>query len=289
MIEVKVPATSANLGPGYDCLGLALGLYNKFYFYEDEKEEKTFKEDNLVFQAAKKVYDLKGKDISKLRFKIETHVPIARGMGSSSTCIIGGILGANELINANLSEEEIINLATEIEGHPDNVLPAYLGGCVFSNMEGKKVSYQKIEGLEKVKTYIAIPDFELKTSLSRKVVPKTVSLEDAVTNMRNLFTLLEGLRKSDLDLICRGAVDRLHEPYRYKLIPGYEKIKEIENYFKGRLVISGAGPSLLFITDDSFESKKVLEKLVELSKETDHKRDIRLLPIDTEGAKVYKK
>lgn len=285
MIKIKVPATTANIGPGFDTLGMALGMYNTFYFYESDKE-KDFDDDNLIYKSAKIVYDKANADSSRLRFTVESDIPMTRGLGSSSTCVVAGILGANELLNRHLTEEEILELAFEIEGHPDNVVPALVGGCVFATRNGDKIVYHKIDGLEKVRVIAAIPDFPLETSLARSVLPEIVPYEDAISNMRNLSLLLEGLRASDLDLIIAGAKDKLHEPYRYSLIEGYDKMREIEDYFKGKVVISGAGSTLLFITDDKVDSEIISKKWKELSLELGHSWLIKPLEINHDGAKI---
>lgn len=283
MIKVRVPGTTANLGPGFDTIGMALSLYNEFTFYESE-EARDFEEDNMIYLAAKMVYDHCKKDISRFRFKVEGEVPRSRGLGSSATCIVGGLVGANMLLGQPLKEDDIIAMATQMEGHPDNVAPALFGGCIFSTMDEGRVVYHRLSGLEGLKCYVAIPDFILETSLAREALPDSLSYEDAVFNISRMPFLLEGIRQSDIDLILIGTKDRLHEPYRRKLIHGYETMRNIEDRFKGRLLISGAGPTLLFLTQASQEEEEVLVAWTKLSKETDHKWEILPLDIDEKGA-----
>lgn len=283
MVRVRVPATTANLGPGFDTIGMALNLYNDFIFYESH-EPRDFDEKNMIYLAAKMVYDYCKKDISTLRFRVEGKVPRSRGLGSSATCIVGGLVGANALLGQPLTEDEIISMATQMEGHPDNVAPALFGGCIFSAMDEGRVVYHRLSGLEKLKCYVAIPDFVLETSLARAALPDSVSYEDAVFNISRMAFLLEGIRQSDIDLILFGTKDRLHEPYRRKLIQGYDTMKKIEDAFKGRLLISGAGPTLLFLTQSSEEEEEVIGKWKDLSQETGRNWEILPLDIDENGA-----
>ena len=154
MLEVIVPATSANIGPGYDCLGIALNLYNKFYFCEiekgliiDEKEEEYINKDNLVYKSMMYFFNkIKPKKIPKgIKIKIVDDVPISRGLGSSATCIVAGLLAANYLSNSHLDKSEILKLATEIEGHPDNVTPALYGNMIISLIEDNKIIHDTIK------------------------------------------------------------------------------------------------------------------------------------------------
>lgn len=285
MVRVKVPATSANLGPGFDTLGIAVNIYNIFDFYESD-EKKDFDDDNLIYLGAKKIYDILGEDSGRLRFKVDSSVPRSRGLGSSSTCIVGGMVGANELLGSPLSRQDILNLATEMEGHPDNVAPALLGGCVFSVMEDGRVNSHKIDGLENLRLIVAIPDFHLKTSLARAALPEKIAYKDIVFNISHMAFLLEGLRESDIDKIIIGCKDRLHEPYRKDLIRGYEIMKKIEDFYKGKLYISGAGPSLIFLTDKSFDIKQIEDKWREISKDLKDSWDIIPLEIDREGTLI---
>lgn len=283
MYRLRVPATTANLGPGFDTIGMALSLYNFFDFFESE-EEKDFEDDNMIYLAAKIIYDSLDKDISKFRFKVEGDVPRSRGLGSSATCIIGGLLGANYLLGQPYSNDEILAFATRMEGHPDNVAPALLGSCIFSFMEEGKVHYHRLNGLESIQCFVAIPDFVVETSLARAALPEHLSYEEAVHNISRMPFLVEGLRTSNLDMILLGTKDKLHEPYRKKLIDGYETMRNIEDAFKGRLLISGAGPTLLFLTDSRYSQENIKESWEELAKKTGHQWEILPLNIDEKGA-----
>lgn len=285
MVRVRVPATTANLGPGFDSVGMALSLYNTFEIYESD-EKPDFDEDNLIYKASKYIYEKKNIDYQNLRIRVEGDVPRSRGLGSSATCIIGGLVGANELLGRPFSTDDILNFATEIEGHPDNVAPALLGSCIFSIMKGDRVIYHRLSGLNEIQSYAAIPEFPLETALARSVLPEKVPFVDAINNLSRMPFLLEGLRTSNLDMILEGTIDRLHEPYRKELIHGYEIMKDIEKRVKGRMLISGAGPTLLFITDRTRPSSEVIDEWYEIAKKTGYIWNILELDIDETGAQI---
>lgn len=184
MIRIDVPATSANLGSGFDSLGIALTLQNHVWMEEcDEVDIKSIDdtivpcdESNLIFQAAKQVYELCGKEIPGLRIRQENNIPMARGLGSSSACIVAGILGANRLLGSPLSTAQLINLACQIEGHPDNTTPAISGGLVTSAMECNRVYSVSIPVSEKIAFAVMIPPFELKTEEEPFLLPDRKSV-----------------------------------------------------------------------------------------------------------------
>lgn len=255
MVKVKVPATIANLGPGFDTVGVAVSLFNiiEMDFSEEIKIEVINEgegflpknELNLVYQSAKKVMERFGLE-KKLHIKLTNNIPLARGLGSSAAAIIGGIVAANELLGSPLSMDEIIKMATNIEGHPDNVVPAYLGGFTVSLFDGENVFYKKFDLPEKELCFVvAVPQFHLKTSDARKVLPEKISLKDAVYNMSRTALFVACVAQKDfsfLDVLCK---DKLHQPYRSSLIPGMEEIlnKGMENGLLN-VFLSGAGPSI---------------------------------------------
>lgn len=284
-VKITVPATTANLGSGFDTIGMALDLYNHFTFFQGENVEGHTR-DNLIYRAADRFCEQLDQEIEDLAFTVESYVPQTRGLGSSATCIIGGMMGANELLGRPLTEEEILVLATDMEGHPDNVAPALYGGCIFSSMENDQIMLYRVENLNKLMCYVAIPNFEVSTSMARDVLPHSLSYEDAVYNVSRIPFLLKGLHEADVKYLKLGTKDRLHEPYRKKLIHGYDTMKKIEDKILGSMVISGAGPTLLFLTDQSYPEEQVCSIWQEISKDTDYIWDIRALKINETGAKV---
>ena len=231
MIKIKIPATSANLGAGFDALGLALSYYNYVNMEEadgchikslDDTEIPT-DETNLIYHTAKTVYEICGKDFKGLTIEQTNHIPMARGLGSSSACIIAGLVGANHLMGNPLSLDEMVNLSAQIEGHPDNTAPALLGG---------------------------IPDFELKTEKARACLPKEVAHSDAVYNLSRAALFSASLLTGKYENLRTAVHDRLHQPYRMELIPHARDVFDIA-YTNGAYAsyISGAGPTLMTIVD----------------------------------------
>lgn len=262
-ICVNVPATTANVGPGFDCLGAALSLYNSFIFTPLEsgepyqisvrgREAARVKTDasNLVYQVFCKFFQHLGQTPALVQIDIDLQVPLARGLGSSATAIVAGLVGANALAGSPLSKVELLQMAIAIEGHPDNVVPALLGGCqltAIANQSDWEIC--PIPWCDRVVPVVAIPDFELSTQEARQVLPDRYSRADAIFNAAHLGLLLRGLETGEEDWLRAALQDRIHQPYRKSLIPGYEAVgaAAIAAGAYG-IVISGAGPSLLALT-----------------------------------------
>lgn len=279
MIKVKVPATSANLGPGYDCTGMALNLYNIFNF---ENEKSDINEDNLIYKSFKYFYDRYNLKTPDIKITVDSEVPRSRGLGSSATCIVAGIMAADKLSGKNIGKEEILKLATEIEGHPDNVAPAIYGGLVTS-LVSDEVYFTRDEIDNNFNFLILIPDFELSTEMARKVVPKNVSLEDAVSNISRAVLVSKAIAKGDFNLLKGVKEDKLHEPYRKKLIEDFEIFEKIAKDNNGVVFISGAGPSILIIAEKNNEI--IIDKLKN-QKESLNNWTLLNLNSDNNGAKI---
>lgn len=260
MIKVRVPATSANMGPGFDSIGIALNLYNVFGFKETE-DGLTFKgvpeefcnEDNVVYEAMMKCFNRGG--YSPRGLEISTliqDVPVSRGLGSSSTCIVGGLVGANEIMGKRFSQDEILEMAVEMEGHPDNVAPALLGGLVVAIIEEGKVYYEKINVHENIKFVPIIPDFRLSTKDAREVLPDKISLKDGVYNVGRAALLVAAMTSGKTELLKFACKDAFHENYRGKLIEGFEEVKS-EAYRVGAMAsyLSGAGPTIMTMISEN--------------------------------------
>ncbi len=257
IFEVSVPATTANIGAGFDCLGAALSLYNQFEFSladrltitaSGEGADKVERDEtNLVYQAIAKFYQHIDRPIPAIAFHTDTKIPLSRGLGSSATAIVGGLVGANLLAGSPLERGELLDLAIAMEGHPDNVAPAMLGGCqlMASNQAGGW-EYCDLQWHESIAIAVAIPDFELSTSKARAVLPKQFSMSDAVFNASHLALLTHGIQTGNESWLKAGLQDRLHQPYRQSLITGMADVQAaaIAAGAYG-LVISGAGPTLL--------------------------------------------
>lgn len=247
MIRIKVPATSANLGSGFDVMGLAIDRYNIFNFVDGYKEP----EDNLIYNSYKRVFEHLGKELIPLEIRVEENVPRARGLGSSATCIVGGIMGANEILGAPLDPKEILELATEIEGHPDNVAPAIYGGLMVSVREGERIYTGKLPVKNDLEFIALVPDFELETTIARSVLPKEIPLGDGIYNVGRASMLITALITGENSLIKIGLQDKFHQSTRGKLIQGFDNIISTA-YEYGALgcYLSGAGPTIMSIGED---------------------------------------
>jgi len=296
-VLVKVPATTANIGPGFDCLGAALSLYNEFEFTlttektsftvsGTEGDKISLTEDNLLYQSFVRFYQHTGLEIPTVKINIKVGVPLARGLGSSATAIVGGLLGANYFAQQPISNQELMDLAISIEGHPDNVIPAFMGNCILSVGSGDNWHFVPIPIDSDVAFVLAIPDFELSTESARAVLPSHLSYQDAVYNIAHLGLLIRGLATANGEWLSEALGDRLHQPYRRSLIRGYDDLERValERGAYG-MVISGAGPTLLALCPQS-EAIGVAEAMETTWQEMGVKAKVRSHLLDREGAKI---
>ncbi|PSB17328.1 homoserine kinase [Phormidesmis priestleyi ULC007] len=298
-VKVKVPATTANLGSGFDCLGAALTLYNQFRFSLSTREvlqiiatgaeadRVSTDASNLVYQSFTKLYEHLGKTPPPVQIEIAMDVPLARGLGSSATAIVAGLLGANRLAGSPLSPEEVLHLAIALEGHPDNVVPALMGGCQLA-ASGIDRDWEicDIPWDRSVVPIVAIPNFELSTAEARRVLPNHYTRADAIFNASHLGLLLRGLETGRSDWLRSALQDRIHQPYRQALIQGYESVQSAAlNAGAHGMVISGAGPTLLALADSaSAEAVRSAMSSAWAGQEVD--AQVKLLQIDRQGAIV---
>lgn len=254
MIRIDIPATSANLGSGFDSLGIALTMCNRVWMEEADELKITTTdkikvptdETNLIYWAARHLYQICGKTLPGLHIIQENNIPMARGLGSSSACIVAGILGANRMLGSPMSQSDLINLAAQIEGHPDNTSPAISGGLVASAMEGKRVYSVSVPVSSKISFAVMIPPFELKTEKARGVLPTEYSREDTVFNLSRSALMTASLFSGDLQNLRVAVQDRIHQPYRSGLIENYDQVFRM-SYELGSLgtYVSGAGPTII--------------------------------------------
>ena len=259
MIKIQVPATSANLGAGFDALGLALGFYNYVEMEESDRVDISSADDmviptdekNLIYVSAKDLFDICGKKLNGLKIVQKNNVPMARCLGSSSACIVAGLAGANHILGNPLTQDDLVDLAAQIEGHPDNTAPALLGGIVTAVFDGRKVHWVKQEVYTKLKFVAIIPDFELKTEKARECIPKEVSHKDAVYNLSRAALFSASLLTGKFENLRTAVHDKLHQPYRMELIPHCREVFDIA-YTHGAYgaYISGAGPTIMAIVDE---------------------------------------
>lgn len=294
-MKIKVPATSANIGSGFDALGIALTMYNEIEIEESDvlniasldAVQVPTTEDNLIFQSVCRLYCECGKPAPKgIKIRQTNAVPMARGLGSSSTCVAAGLLGANELLGNPLSKDDLVNIACSIEGHPDNTTPALLGGLTAAAVEDNKVYAVTLHVADKFRFAAFIPSFELKTSVARGVLPQSVSRQDAVYNLSRSALMAGSLTTGNTENLHIAVQDKLHQPYRLGLIPGANDIFDL-SYEYGSLAtyISGAGPTIMAIIrrrDEKFESV-VSEQLRQRGLNDWH---VTVLDVDSRGAYI---
>ena len=260
-ITVKVPATSANIGSGFDALGLALSLYNEVSFRKTDEgglslvveglgqgKITTDFERNLVGQAMLRAALVNGKTLPENGvITLFNRIPLARGLGSSSAAVVGGLLLGNELTGRGMDENQILHEATLMEGHPDNAAPALLGGlCVSVTDEKKKVSVQTF-ALDEGLSFITVsPDKEVRTADARAVLPQTIDYHAAVFNVAHVAFLVGAFIGKRYDLLRTGLQDKLHMPYRLPLIPGgAEALAAAEKAGAVGATVSGSGSTLI--------------------------------------------
>ena len=290
MIKITVPATSANLGIGYDTLGMAVSLYSHFTFERADEltitgcPEEFQNEDNLVYVSLVNALAEWGEEPFGVAIDIQTEVPVARGLGSSSTCVVAGIMAAAALTGHTVTREELVAMATAVEGHPDNVAPAILGAAVCSfTPEGALPECLRYDVSQKLRFVTVIPPYEVHTADARKVVPQEVPLANAVWQMGRVAGLTRGLETGDTRLIAAANDDRLQEPYRKALIPDYEAIRK--TCLEGgasTMWISGSGSTLMAVTDDTIVAKFLQVRL----REQFPTCETHILTCDTDGAQI---
>lgn len=287
-ITVRVPATTANIGPGFDSMGCALALYNYITcevlpagkLVITGCPEPYQNEENLAVQGYRAVLSRLGLPNEGLSLNIRAEIPVCRGLGSSAAMIAGGAAAANLLHGASLSSAELLAVTNEIEGHPDNLAPAIYGGLTASLVEDGIPRTVRLPLSPTLRWVAAIPNFELSTHLARAVLPKEVAFVDAVYNASHVAVLVGALGRGDRELIAMALRDRLHQPYREKLIPEYNKVKTVaEQCGAIAFCISGAGPTLLALTDEASFAAQFAEKC----KRLEHRWNIMELAVDTEG------
>lgn len=264
LIEVYTPASTANLGPGFDCLAMALELRNVIRIatsdsyqgitisvtHGDMRNSVPVDDSNLLIRTAKEFSLRTGLPLPGMRFQVDQRIPVSRGLGSSAAAIVGGLVAANVVADCPLTDDELFEIAVELEGHPDNVAAALFGGLVISvagaRHEPTLQSYIKLDVPCELQVVLAIPDFELATKVAREALPARVSMEDAVYNASRVGMFIACLSERRFDLLSNAMEDALHQPYRSPLIPGFQDVVSAATR-AGALgaALSGAGPSVL--------------------------------------------
>ena len=294
----RIPASTTNLGPGFDVLGLALKLYSTVSLELTDNDTEVAVSgvdvekipntpDHIAFQAVKSVFERSGQQLPEgLKLSIANGIPAIRGLGGSGTAILGGLLTANLLCDTPFSHPELLNLATAFEGHPDNVAASLYGGLVISVEENDNIHTIQIPCDTALHVVLAIPEFTLSTQKARDILPKSVDFADAIYNISRSSLLVASIATGKLDMLSLAMNDSLHQPYRSTLIPGFDDVVSAATSV-GALstALSGAGPTIAAYCIDNMQ--EVGLQMQEAFHQNDVQCEIRILGIDIDGAQVW--
>jgi len=296
-VTVIAPATSANLGPGFDCIGMALDLWNELTVTEGDFNIETKGEGhgdipsdsrNLIVTGVESAFLESGKKLPKFSYKATNKIPFSRGLGSSSAAIVSGLLAGSLLSGANLDNEAILRLASDIEGHPDNVAPAIYGGCRIGVHDGNTWITDCINLPKNLNAVLFIPKFYIDTHQSRAALPEHISRADVVYNLGRIALLVNSLSNNHLNLLETATGDKIHQPFRSANIPGYRTITKAA--IKGGALgvfLSGSGPTILGLTQG--REITVEYEMAEAARLARVEGECIIVPISHKGMAVIKK
>ena len=289
-VTVRVPATTANLGPGFDAFGCALNLYTDVTFEETDCgleitgcDEAYTGPDNLAYTSYCAVLASLSEEVRGVKIHIDADIPIGRGLGSSAALLVAGAIGANVLRGNKLSTQGLLNITNAMEGHPDNLAPAFFGGLTASMVDNGLPVTVNFPLHPDWEFLALIPDFEVSTNFARSVLPAQLPRADAIYNISHGAMVLKALELGDEKLLRNAMQDKLHQPYRKSLITDYDAIEALVRTTGAAFCVSGAGPTLLCITLDEKLEEKLAKKLPAITKA---QWQILPLHIDFEGAKI---
>ena len=267
-VTIRVPATTANLGPGFDAFGCALSLYTDVTFEETQCgleitgcEEAFTGPDNLAYTSYCAVLASLNEPVGGIHIHIDSQIPICRGLGSSAALLVAGAMGANILHGNKLSIQGLLNITNAMEGHPDNLAPAFYGGLTASMVDNGLPVTVNFPLHPDWEFLALVPDFNLSTALARSVLPEQISRADAIYNIAHGAMVLKALELGDERLLRNAMQDRLHQNYRKKMVTDYDQIEALVRTTGAAFCLSGAGPTLLCITLDSNLEEKLAKKL----------------------------
>lgn len=293
MVRVRVPASSANIGPGFDCLGLALNMYNEAEFIpidsgmEIEIMDDAYfiprGENNFVYRGFKRVFDELGEKVCPIRIRLWSNIPVTRGLGSSSSSIVLGLMGANALTGNKLTKNELLRLAYETEGHPDNVAAALMGGFTVACADGSEVVCSKTPVSDNLHFAAMIPDFYMQTKKSRAVLPGFVPFRNAAYNIAHSSLVVSAFTSGNHSLLSVGVKDRLHQRYRFSKVKSGEFIaRSMRRNGAICSYLSGAGPTIMGIVEGDYA--QFYEKMNNLIQTNLKGWHLVMLSADNEGA-----
>lgn len=295
-VTVRVPASTTNLGPGFDALGLALQLHNRIRLSlaasglevavtGEGEGVLQLSERNLVFRAVRRLYEAVGRPVPGLRIELENAIPVSRGLGSSSTAIVGGLVTANVLLGEPLDREAVLRLAVAMEGHPDNVAPALLGGFQVTSLAEDGLVHLALPAPAGLRAVVCIPDVAVSTHAARKVLPDTYSRADAVFNIGRVSLLVAALLTGRIETLAEAMQDRIHQPYRAPLVPGLAAaIEAALDAGAAGACLSGSGSTMLALTTGN--EVAVGEAMVAAVRAAGREARWMALEVDTEGAVI---
>lgn len=295
MVTVRVPASSANMGAGFDSLGMAVGLYNTMHISETKSgldisavnmsDYVPGNENNLIYRSMTAVFEKTGYSPKGIKIVQDSEIPVTRGLGSSSACIIGGMLAANVISGRQLTYPQLLDLAVQLEGHPDNLAPALYGGFCVSAMNGGRVVTNSIKINPKIKAAVMIPDFFVATKKSRRALPESVSYEDAVFNISRASLFTSFMISGKTDMLRVAVQDRMHQSYRSAYIDGMEDIFEKSYELGAKAVyLSGSGPTITALLDSG--AVAFAKNMHRYFRENRQKYTCKILSVDNVGAIV---
>ena len=298
-VTIRVPATSANCGPGFDTLGLACTLYNETTYEitdrkgfqlevtgEGSEYLKPFGR-NLAFASFLRIWN-KITDNERIGLKVTmiNRIPMSRGLGSSSSAIVAGLYAANALCDDYYTKDELLDVATDIEGHPDNVAPALFGGFTISCMEKGKAHSLRLMPEKPLKFIAVVPDSKLPTTLARQAIPATVPHHDAVYNTSRASLLVGALLSGHYEYLGMALEDKLHQPYRAHLIPGLQDVFEAAKASGAyNAIISGAGSTVMAYASPKADCERIAQSMVQTFAKFGEHACYHILDIDKDGVK----
>ncbi|NGQ94283.1 homoserine kinase [Brevibacillus sp. SYP-B805] len=302
-VRVRVPASTANLGPGFDAIGMAFQLYTDIAMQTAEETTITLKgeelgslpadKSNLLYQTAARLFQLAGLAVPELSIEVETQTPLTRGLGSSASAIVGALTAANLLAGEPFSREELFAIATEMEGHPDNVGASLFGGIIVATMPeagSSKVPYVRFSVPAGLNTLAVIPDYWLSTDQARHVLPESYSRADLVYNVGHSSLLVAALAQGRLDLLATAMRDRIHQPYRAPLVPGMaEMLAEATDHGALGAALSGAGPTTLFFYAGDKQKESLLAFIEGIMAKYRISYRAMELPVDEHGVRILQR
>ena len=263
-LKITIPATTSNLGSGFDTLGLAVDLFNEIEIVENSNEQmianvtgkyaSSIGEDNLLIKTMRRFFEENNRGLERYEIIERCDIPPFRGLGSSATAVLGGIIASNELLHLNMSDEEIVNAAVSLEGHPDNVVPAFFGGLVASSYVDGVLHYTSFPISRRWRFCFLVPEIRVPTNAARSSLPKFIPYEDAVFNLGHIALLLKGLMSGNETNVREGVKDRLHQKYRSAFNPMMDELTSIlENMGAVATFLSGSGSTVCGIFADDIK------------------------------------